>query len=196
MKREIMNKCTNKPMIAAIRQPLRYAGVLAALWLLAGCSTPYNAVTKTAKVIWDPDIPVGYPEDLPSRVDLTMLAEPDVNPNESLAPTPVAFQVIEMRDSSRLMAADFDQLLTQLEKSLGRNYIDHSDYTLIPGQFKFVESFEISKDTRFIGVIAFYAYPNLSQWKKVVRVDPVGGRYHLLVNLRARDVQLKRADES
>ena len=164
--------------------------------LLAGCSTPYNAVTKTAKVIWDPDIPVGYAEDLPSRVDLTMLAEPDVNPNESLAPTPIAFQVIEMRDSSRLMAADFDQLLGELEPSLGRNYIDHSDYTLVPGQFKFIESFEIDKDTRFIGVIGFYAYPNLSQWKKVVKVDPVGGRYHLLVNLRDREVQLRKSDES
>ena len=45
-------------------------------------------------------------------------------------------------------------------------------------------------------MIAFYAYPNLSQWKKVVKVDPIGGRYHLLVNLREREVQLRRSDES
>lgn len=169
--------------------------LLVAVLMLAGCSTPYKAVTKTAKVMWDPDIPVGYPEDLPSRVDLTMLAEPDVNPNESMAPTPIAFQIIEMRDSSRLMAADFDQLLADLEESLGENYVKHSDYTLVPGQFKFVESYEISDETRFIGVIAFYAYPNQSQWKKVVKVDPVGGQYHLLVNLRDRDVVLQKADD-
>ena len=88
--------------------------LLVMVFVLAGCSTPYNAVTKTAKVLWDPDIPVGYPEDLPSRVDLTMVAEPGANPNESLAPTPVAFQIIEMRDSSLLMAGDFDQLLNNL----------------------------------------------------------------------------------
>ncbi len=164
--------------------------------MLAGCSTPYNAVTKTAKVLWDPDIPVGYPDELPSRVDLTMLAEPGVNPNQSLAPTPIAFQVIELRDSSLLMAGDFDQLLNNLEDSLGQNYVGHSDYSLVPGQFRFVEPFEISEDTRYIGVIAFYAYPNLSQWKKVVKVDPIGGRYHLLVNLREREVQLRRSDES
>ena len=105
-------------------------------------------------------------------------------------------QIIQMRDSSRLMAADFDQLLGELEPSLGRNYVDHSDYTLVPGQFKFIEPFEIAEDTRFIGVIAFYAYPNLSQWKKVVKVDPIGGRYHLLVNLREREVKLRRSDES
>lgn len=170
--------------------------LLAIAFVLAGCSTPYNAVTKTAKVLWNPDIPVGYPEDLPSRVDLTMVAEPGVNPNESLAPTPIAFQVIELRDSSLLMAGDFDSLLNNLKNSLGQNYVDHSDYSLVPGQFKFVESFEIGEDTRFVGVIAFYAYPNLSQWKKVVKVDPVGGRYHILVNLRDREIQLKRSDES
>lgn len=170
--------------------------LLVAVLIIAGCSTPYNAVTKTAKVLWNPDIPVGYPEDLPTRVDLTMLAEPDVNPNESLAPTPIAFQIIEMRDSSRIMAADFDQLLSELEDSLGRNYIEHADYTLVPGQFKFVEPFEIDEETRFIGVIAFYAYPNLSQWKKVVQVDPIGQRYHLLVNLREREVQLKPSEDS
>ena len=170
--------------------------LLAIVFVLAGCSTPYNAVTKTAKVLWDPDIPVGYPEDLPSRVGLTMVAEPDVNPNESLAPTPTAFQIIEMRDSSLLMAGDFDQLLSDLESSLGQNYVDHSDYSLVPGQFKFIEPFEIGEDTRFIGVIAFYAYPNLSQWKKVVKVDPIGGRYNLLVNLREREVQLKHSDDT
>ena len=119
-----------------------------------------------------------------------------MNPNESLAPTPIAFQVIELRDSSLLMAGDFDQLLNDLEDSLGQNYVDHSDYSLVPGQFKFVEPFEVSTDTRYIAVIAFYAYPNLSQWKKVVKVDPIGGRYHLLVNLREREVQLRRSDES
>jgi len=163
---------------------------------LAGCSTPYKVVSKTGKVLWDPDIPVGYAEDLPSRIDLAMVAEQDVNPNEALNSTPIAFQIIELRDSSLLMAADFDQLLSNLKSSLGRNYIDHSDYTVVPGEFKFVEPFDVSADTRFIGVIAFYAYPNQSQWKKVVKVDPLGGRYHLLVNLRQREVQLKRAGES
>jgi type VI secretion system protein VasD len=152
-------------------------------------------VTKTAKVLWDPDIPVGEKEDLPSSLDITLLAEPDVNPNDAMQPSPINFQIIEMEDSSRMMAADFDALLTDMEKSLGNNYIDHSDYTMLPGDFKFIEPFKISADTRYIGVMALYAYPNQSQWKKVVKVDPEGGDYHLLVNLREREVVLKKADE-
>ena len=107
--------------------------LLAIVMLMMGCSTPYNAVTKTAKVLWDPDIPVGYPEELPSKVALTMLAEPDVNPNESLAPTPIAYQIIELRDSSLLMAGDFDQLLNDLEKSFNN---------LTDSLQRFMESFD------------------------------------------------------
>lgn len=169
--------------------------LLALVLVLTGCSTPYKAVTKTARVLWDPDIPVGYPEERPSQVDLAMVAEPDVNPNLSLAPAPIIFQVIELRDNSLLMAGDFEQLTKDLEEALGRNYIRHDDYSLVPGQFRFVEPFEISPETRYIGVIAFYAFPNLSQWKKVVKVAPVGNRYHLLINLRQREVQLRHADE-
>lgn len=169
--------------------------LLCVVFGLAGCSTPYKAVTKTAKVLWDPDIPVGEPEDLPSRVDLTMLAEPDVNPNDAMQSTPINFQIIEMEDSSMIMSADFDQLLKDLEDSLGNNYIDHSDYTMLPGQYKYIEPFEIDADTRYIGVIAFYAYPNQSQWKKVVKVDAIGGQYHILVNLREREVVMQKADE-
>src|SRR5690554_8236764 len=98
--------------------------LLAVVMLMVGCSTPYNAVTKTAKVLWDCDIPVGYPEDLPSRVDLPMLAERNVNPNESLAPTPIAFQIIALRYRSALMSGACAQSLTARGGSLGCNYVD------------------------------------------------------------------------
>lgn len=125
-----------------------------------------------------------------------MVAEPDVNPNESLAPTPIAFQIIEMRDSSLLMAGDFDQLLSDLESSLGQNYVDHSDYSLVPGQFKFIEPFEIGEDTRFIGVIAFYAYPNLSQWKKGGEGGSDRGPLQPAGEPAEREVQLKHSDDT
>lgn len=174
---------------------LRKGTLLTLVLVLAGCSTPYNAITKTAKVLWDPDIPVGHPEDLPSQVDLAMLAEPDVNPNDARAATPINFQVIELRDDSLLMAGEFDELMKELEDTLGRNYVGHNDYTLVPGEFKFTEPFDVDGDTRYIGVIAFYSDPNRAQWKKVIAVDPEGGQFHLLVNLRERDVVLEKSGD-
>lgn len=169
--------------------------ILTGALALTACSTPYNAVTKTAKVLWNPDVPVGYEEDLPSTADLAMLAEPNVNTNGSQQPTPINFQVLQLEDSSRVMAAGFDELLSGLEDALGSNYIDHKDYTLVPGQFKFIEPMELTEKTRYLGVVAYYAYPNQSQWKKVVKVEPQGGDYHLLVNLRDREVVLEKADD-
>ena len=160
--------------------------------LLAGCSSGYQAVTKSAQVMWDPSIPVGYPEARPSLVDLSMVAEPDVNPNYTGIGTPLAFQVLQLKDDSMLMAADFAELEADLEEALGTNYLAHDDFTLLPGQFKFYAPFEIDEDTRYVGIIALYARPDMAQWKKVVRVDARGRDYHLLVHLRDHDVELRK----
>ncbi|WP_111498563.1 type VI secretion system lipoprotein TssJ [Marinobacter bohaiensis] len=169
--------------------------LLCAVLGLAGCSGPFKAISKSAQVMWDPDTPVGTPDEQPTTVDLTMLAEPDVNPNDAMQPAPIMFKIIEMEDSSMMLAADFDQISEDLEDALGANYIDHSDYAMVPGQFKYIESFEVDSGTRYLGVVAFYAFPNESQWKKVVKVDPMGGRYHILVNLREREVMMQKADQ-
>lgn len=166
--------------------------ILTAILALTGCSTAYQAVTKSAQVMWDPSIPVGYPEDRPSRVDLSMVAEQDVNPNYAGIGTPLAFQILQLKDDSMLMAADFAELKDDLKDTLGTNYLAHDDFTLLPGQFKFYAPFEIDEDTRYIGIIALYARPDMAQWKKVVRVDAQGRDYHLLVHLRDQDVELRK----
>lgn len=171
---------------------MRGLAVLSILLLLYGCSTAYQAASKSARVIWDPSTPVGHPEDRASRVDLSMVAERDVNPNYAGIGTPLAFQILQLKDDSMLMAADFSELKMDLKKSLGTNYLAHDDFTLLPGQFKFYAPFEIDNETRYIGIIALYAQPDMAQWKKVVRVDPRSQDYHLLVHLRDHDVELRK----
>lgn len=171
---------------------MRGLAVLSILLLLHGCSTAYQAVSKSAQVIWDPSTPVGYPEDRASRVDLSMVAERDVNPNYAGIGTPLAFQILQLKDDSMLMAADFAELKLDLEESLGTNYITHDDFTLLPGQFKFYAPFEVDEETRYIGIIALYAQPDMAQWKKVVRVDALSQDYHLLVHLRNHAVELRK----
>ncbi len=51
----------------------------AALLTLAGCTT----MGKMADVAMNPDIQVGSNNDQPSTLGLSLVAEPDVNPNES-----------------------------------------------------------------------------------------------------------------
>ena len=81
-----------------------------------------------------------------------------------------------------------------MEAALGTNYLTHDDFTLLPGQWKFYEPFAIEEDTRYIGLIAFYAEPNEAEWKKVVKVKASSENYHLLVHLRNSEVELRKEE--
>ncbi len=180
------------PRPAGIVPLARGLALVGALAMLAGCASTFEAAGKTYEVIKDPSIPVGYPEDRPSRVDLSMLAADDMNPNVEGEGTPLRFQILQLKDDSMLMSADHRQLQEDLEEALGTNYLAHDDFTLLPGQFKFYEPFEVEEDTRYIGIIAFYAEPNQAQWKKVVKIDAQGRDYHLLVQLMEREAALRK----
>ncbi|WFE70788.1 type VI secretion system lipoprotein TssJ [Halomonas sp. M1] len=172
----------------------RFTSLLFIILLLAGCASTREATGKAWQVMRDPSIPVGYPEDRPTLVDLSMIAEPNVNPNIDGEGTPLRFQVLQLKDDSMLMAADLSQLSQGLEEALGTNYLTHDDFTLLPGQWKFYEPFEVDEETRYIGLIAFYANPNEAEWKKVVKVRTRGEHYHLLVHLRDSEVELRKEE--
>ncbi|MDI5987536.1 type VI secretion system lipoprotein TssJ [Halomonas sp. M4R5S39] len=173
---------------------LAWLWVVVAALLLGGCASTREAAGKTWQVMKDPAIPVGYPEARPTRVDLAMVAEPGVNPNVDGDGTPLRFQILQLKDDSMLMAADLDQLRSDLEEALGTNYLTHDDFTLLPGQWKFYEPFEVDEQTRYIGIIAFYSAPDQAQWKKVVKIDAQGGDYHLLVQLRELEAELRKEE--
>lgn len=173
---------------------LGLVGVLVVLLSITGCASTREAAGKAWEVMMDPSIPVGYPEDQPTLVDLSMVAEPDVNPNIEGEGTPLRFQILQLKDDSMLMAADVDQLSEDLEEALGTNYLTHDDFTLLPGQWKFYEPFAIEEETRYIGLIAFYAQPNEAEWKKVVKVKASSENYHLLVHLRSNEVELRKEE--
>jgi len=162
--------------------------------LATGCATPLETAGKLGRVIWDPSVPVGHPEDQPSAVRLSLVADEDVNPNSEGEGTPLMFRVMQLKDDSMLMAASYEELEEELEDALGTNYLDHDDFTLLPGQFKNFFLDELDSDARYIGLVAYYAMPDEAQWKKALRVEPRGRDYNLLVHLRRHEADLKDED--
>ncbi|AIQ99828.1 type VI secretion protein [Pluralibacter gergoviae] len=163
--------------------------LLAALGL-SGCTT----LDKMAMVAKNPDIQVGSNDDLPSTVSFSLVAEPDVNPNESGDASPIEFQIIMLSENSRLLATDYDQATADIQTALAKNYIDHQDYTLLPGQFKYLPAARLDEKTRYIGVIARYADPESAQWRKVIKVKNRGQTYQLLVHLRMDEIELEQEE--
>ncbi|MFP1723158.1 type VI secretion system lipoprotein TssJ [Lonsdalea quercina] len=161
------------------------------LLLLSGCTT----MGKMADVAMNPDIQVGSNDSQPSTAGFSLLAEPDVNPNESGEAAPIEFQIVMLSEDSKLLATDYDQVTTDLEKSLGKNYIDHQDYTLLPGQFKYLPPVKLDEKIRYIGVVARYADPDSAEWRKVIKVKNTGRAYQILVHLRLDEVELQKEEE-
>ena len=105
-------------------------------------------------------------------------------------PKPISFKVLMLRDDSLLLSADQESLKTDLEGTLGKNYIDHNDYVLTPGQFKFIDFARIDPDTRYLGIIADYRDNSRAVWKKVFKVEPTGSNYPLHVHLKRNEVDI------
>ncbi|WP_123566180.1 type VI secretion system lipoprotein TssJ [Pseudomonas vranovensis] len=108
-----------------------------------------------------------------------------------LIATPVAFRVLQLSDDSLLISASAQALALDLKHALGSTYIRVDDYLLRPGQFKFIDPQPLDEQTRFVAVIADYHNEEVSQWKQLLRVEPKGRRYALLVELGQAQVELK-----
>ncbi|GKX52687.1 type VI secretion system lipoprotein TssJ [Budvicia aquatica] len=160
--------------------------------LLTGCET----TQKIYDVIKDPNIPVGYPSGKPSEVTLTFLSDEDINPNQSGEPTPIEVQVIYLNEDSKFMAMDYDQLLNDgPEKTLGKNYVNHQDYSLLPGQFKPIPAVKLEPETRFIAVVAHFSDIDGSQWSDITEVESVGKNETVMIHIRANEVEVKKEDK-
>ncbi|MGF1908689.1 type VI secretion system lipoprotein TssJ [Vibrio kasasachensis] len=134
------------------------------------------------------------PEKLPTKVTFSLVSDEGTNPNIWGEATPIELQVFELEDDSMFMSADYDQMKEDYEGTLRSNFVDNYDYVLTPGQFKFVDAFEIDEDTNFIGVMAHFSEPELSEWKKAVKVLKTGREYHLLMYFKDYDVKLERVE--
>lgn len=134
------------------------------------------------------------PAEQPTKVTFSLVADTRVNPNVWGEASPVEVQVIELKDDSMFMSAGYDQLKSDYEKALRSNFIKNYDYVLTPNQFKFVNEIEVDEDTNYIGVIAHFSDPEISEWKQSVKVLNSGREYHLLMLFKDYEVKLDKVE--
>lgn len=173
---------------------MKRLGIVALIFfslMLSGCEVSKKVYT----VITDPDVPVGYPEEAASEIEFALLADSDINQNLEGEPSPTDIQVLYLEDDSKLLSTDYYQIATEpLDKILSKNYIDHQDYTLEPGQYKTLKPVKIDVKTQYLAVIAHYSGSDSGQvyWLDIVDIDGVGQKYKILIHLRAGVVEIKK----
>ena len=159
---------------------------------LTGCET----VKKLGQVIKNPDIQVGKPAEQPSEVTVTLLTEPDTNTNADGEAAAVDVQLIYMSDDLKLQAADYDTVAsTPLPDVLGKNYIDHQDFNLLPDTLKTLPPVKMDEKTQFIGVVAYFSDDQATEWKPIEPVEDTGHSYRLLVHVRQGRIEMKKEDD-
>lgn len=137
--------------------------------------------------------PIAPPEQ-PTKVTFSLVSDEGTNPNIWGEAAPIAVQVFELVDDSMFMSADYDQMKDDYEGALRSNFVKNYDYVLTPGQFKFVNEIEVDEETNYIGIMAHFSEPDLSEWKKAVKVLNKGREYHLLMYFKDYDVKLERVE--
>lgn len=164
--------------------------------LLAGALSGCEMMKKMSQVISNPDIQVGKQADQPSEATVTLLTEPDTNLNDSGEATPVDVQLIWMSDDSKLQAADYDLIATTpLDEALGKNYVDHQDFNLLPDTIKTLPPVKLDAKTCFVGVVAYFSDDQTTEWKQMEPVESTGHHYRLLVHVRGSSIEIKKEDE-
>lgn len=158
---------------------------------LTGCET----AKKLGQVIKNPDIQVGKLAEQPSEVTVTLLTELDTNANADGEAAAVDVQLIYMSDDSKLQAADYDTVAsTPLPDVLGKNYIDHQDFNLLPDTMKTLPPVKLDGKTQFIGVVAYFSDDQATEWKQIEPVEGTGHNYRLLVHVRQGSIEMKKED--
>lgn len=182
----------------SIKTFMTYLFFIFAATQLSGCSSPIEAISKIGKVMWDPSTPVGKEKEQLSIVSLTLLAEPEINPNDQGEATPVQLQIVYMNEESIFASLDQDQIIEEdcdLKTLLKKNYIDHQDYTLLPDQYKPLDPIELDKKNKYIGIIAYYSDVNITQWKKILKINGIGHHYNLLVHIKENEIEFRKEEE-
>ena len=159
--------------------------------VLTGCET----AKKLGQVISNPDIQVGKQAVQPSEVTVTLLTEPDTNTNAEGEAAPVDVQLVYLSDDSKLQAADYDQIAsTPLPDVLGKNYIDHQDFSLLPDTLKTLPPVKLDEKTQFIGIVAYFSDDQSSEWKQIEPVEGTGHQYRVLVHVRQSSIEMKKEE--
>jgi len=137
----------------------------AAAALVSACGkTPAPALPPAAPPA--PITIVAAPEEKVA-VQMTLRSSDDVNPNEAGDGSPVVVRVYQLKTEKAFQAADFFAIYKDDRTVLGDERITGDEFVLMPSERRTLQV-NLSKETRYIGVIAAYRDIRNAQWRGLV----------------------------
>lgn len=100
----------------------------------------------------------------PAKARLSVLAQPDVNPDAGGRPSPVVVRVYQLQSDTKFAEADFFALFDTEQQVLGEDLLSREEVTLAPGERKPLH-LEVKDGVKFIGAVAAYRDIRNSRWR-------------------------------
>jgi type VI secretion system protein VasD len=107
----------------------------------------------------------------PTVINLTLAASSDVNPSAAGQAAPVAVRVYQLASQSAFMGAEFFQIFSQDQATLGADLVKRDDAIIAPGASKTM-SLTPEDRVKAIGVFAAYRAYQGVVWRLAVPVTP------------------------
>jgi type VI secretion system protein VasD len=151
----------------------RIAAVLACLMSgLAGCSSVSSISSATAPA---------------PNSKITLVTQPDINPDASGRPSPVPVRVYLLKSADRIARADYFQIIDHERDVLGSDVITREDVMMRPGE-SHVVVLEGQREEAAIGVVVGYRNIERASWRVI---SPIPNRGELTVTLDATRANLQ-----
>ena len=103
---------------------------------------------------------------VPIRLDMSVVASADVNPDDQKRPAPIVVRIYELKTDSAFTAADYFSLQDKDKTVLADDLVRRDEFQLRPGEKKAIER-KIDPATTRLGVLAAYRDLPNSVWRAV-----------------------------
>ncbi|SDH88319.1 type VI secretion system lipoprotein TssJ [Paraburkholderia phenazinium] len=149
---------------------IRYASLLAACTILAGCAAALPVLGSAASAalqatgLSKPDVPDAQKP--PRNIGLTLYAAQNLNAATDQKPLALVVRLYVLKDPTSFQQAPFDAFTDpDKEKStLGGDLLGVREVTLIPGQ-RYTVTEKVSREAQAFGIVALFRDPAMQRWK-------------------------------
>ncbi|MCG6969609.1 MAG: type VI secretion system lipoprotein TssJ [Gammaproteobacteria bacterium] len=107
----------------------------------------------------------------PTRLEVSIEASPNLNPNSEGRPSPIVMRFYELSSADVFETSDFFTLYDSEMATLGKFILFRDEMNIKPGQLKTFKR-EAKPETQYIGVIAAYRDLDNARWRGILEVKP------------------------
>lgn len=104
-----------------------------------------------------------------TSVHLSLIAAPQLNPDETGAPNPVQVRVLMLKASDAFTNTDYFQLVDKEKAVLGGDLLAQTNDILRPGQTKALD-LPVTPGAKFVGISAAYRNIDQATWRVVAPI--------------------------